>query len=168
MITKNQLIKKLNDSRITFQLHEHEALFTVKDSEKERGSIEGIHTKNLFLKNKKKEYFLFSCEENQLVDLKKLSKSLILGNLSFAKEADLKEYLNISPGSVTPFGLLNDSKNKVNFFLDNSLTQENQINFHPLENTATITMQIKDFINFLLVNKKKVNIFDFNTYTLIK
>ena len=75
MITKNQLIKKLNDSRITFQLHEHEALFTVKDSEKKRGSIEGIHTKNLFLKNKKKEYFLFSCEENQTVDIKKLSKS---------------------------------------------------------------------------------------------
>ena len=48
MITKNQLIKKLNDSRITFQLHEHEALFTVKDSEKKRGGIEGIHTKNLF------------------------------------------------------------------------------------------------------------------------
>ena len=122
MITKNQLIKKLNDSRITFQLHEHEALFTVKDSEKKRGGIEGIHTKNLFLKNKKKEYFLFSCEENQSVDIKKLSKSLVLGNLSFAKEAALKEYLNITPGSVTPFGLLNDIENKVNFFLDNNLT----------------------------------------------
>ena len=168
MITKNQLIKKLNDSRITFQLHEHEALFTVKDSEKNRGSIEGIHTKNLFLKNKKKEYFLFSCEEKQSVDIKKLSKSLVLGNLSFAKEVALKEYLNITPGSVTPFGLLNDIENKVNFFLDNNLTQDDQINFHPLENTATITMQVKDFINFLLENKKKVNIFDFKSYTLIK
>jgi len=167
MITKNQLLKKLKDSQITFQLHEHEALFTVRDSEKKRGSITGIHTKNLFLKNKKREYFLFSCEENRTVDLKKLSKSLVLGNLSFAKEADLKEYLNIAPGSVTPFGLLNDSENKVNFFLDNDLTQNDQVNFHPLENTATITIQIKDFINFLLENKKKVNIFDFKSYALI-
>ena len=102
------------------------------------------------------------------MDIKKLSKSLALGNLSFSKEAALKEYLNITPGSVTPFGLLNDIENKVNFFLDNNLTQDDQINFHPLENTATITMQVKDFINFLLENKKKVNIFDFKSYTLIK
>ena len=168
MITKNQLLQKLNDSQIAFRLHEHEPLFTVSDSEKKRGDIEGVHTKNLFLKNKKREYFLFSCEESQSVDLKKLSKSLVLGNLSFAKEDALKEYLNITPGSVTPFGLLNDIGNKVNFFLDNGLTQDDQINFHALENTATITLQVKDFINFLLEKKKKVNIFDFKSYTLIK
>ena len=52
--------------------------------------------------------------------------------------------------------------------MDNNLTQDDQINFHPLENTATITMQVKDFINFLLENNKKVNIFDFKSYTLIK
>ena len=167
MITKNQLLQKLNDSQVAFQLHEHEPLFTVGDSEKKRGNIKGVHTKNLFLKNKKNKYFLFSCEESRSVDLKKLSKSLVLGNLSFAKEDALKKYLNISPGSVTPFGLLNDSENKVNFFLDNGLTQGDQINFHPLENTATITMQVKDFVNFLLENKKKVNIFDFKSYTLI-
>ena len=116
MITKNQLLQKLNDSQVAFQLHEHEPLFTVRDSEKKRGDIKGVHTKNLFLKNKKNKYFLFSCEESRSVDLKKLSKSLVLGNLSFAKEDALKKYLNISPGSVTPFGLLNDSENKVNFF----------------------------------------------------
>ena len=66
MITKNQLIKKLNDSRITFQLHEHEALFTVRDSEKKRGSIEGIHTKNLFLKNKKRNISYFPAKKNNL------------------------------------------------------------------------------------------------------
>jgi len=168
MITKNQLLQKLNDSQIAFRLHEHEPLFTVSDSEKKRGDVEGAHTKNLFLKNKKEEYFLFSCEESRSVDLKKLSKSLVLGNLSFAKEADLKKYLNTAPGSVTPFGLLNDTENKVNFFLDLGLTQNDQVNFHPLENTATITIQVKDFINFLLENNKKVNIFDFKYYSPIK
>jgi len=168
MITKDKLIKKLSDSQIAFQLHEHEPFFTVNDSEKKRGIIGGVHTKNLFLKNKKNEYFLFSCEEKQFVDLKKLSKTLGLGNLSFAKETALREFLNIAPGSVTPFGLLNDIENKVNFFLDNVLMLSDQINFHPLENTATITIQVKDFINLLIINKKKINIFDFNSYTIIK
>ena len=168
MITKNQLIEKLNNSQIAFQLHEHEPLFTINDSEKKRGDIVGAHTKNLFLKNKKRKYFLFSCEESLSVDLKKISKALSLGNLSFANENTLKEYLNITPGSVTPFGLLNDIDNKVDFFMDNGLLRSNQINFHPLENTTTITLQVKDFINFLLANKKKVNIFDFKSYTLIK
>ena len=63
---------------------------------------------------------------------------------------------------------LNDWDLFLIFFLDNNLTQDEQINFHPLENTATITMQVKDFINFLLENNKKVNIFDFKSYTLIK
>ena len=71
MITKNQLIKKLNDSRITFQLHEHEALFTVKDSEKKGGGIEGIHTKNLFLKNKKKGIFLIFLRRKTICGYKK-------------------------------------------------------------------------------------------------
>ena len=164
--------KKLEDllikENIKYSITSHPAFFTVTESKSFKQNIKGAHTKNLFLKNKKKEYFLFSCEEKQSVDIKKLSKSLVLGNLSFAKEAALKEYLNITPGSVTPFGLLNDIENKVNFFLDNNLTQDDQINFHPLENTATITMQVKDFINFLLENNKKVNIFDFKSYTLIK
>ena len=168
MLNEKTLIEMLNKSGYSYNLYKHKALFSVEESIQKRDQISGVHTKNLFLKNKKKEYFLFSCEENQSVDIKKLSKSLILGNLSFAKEAALKEYLNITPGSVSPFGLLNDIENKVNFFLDNNLTQDDQINFHPLENTATITMQVKDFINFLLENNKKVNIFDFKSYTLIK
>ena len=167
-MNKLDLLTMLSKHNIKYNVYEHPSLHTVEESKKLRGKIEGIHTKNLFLKNKKKEYFLFSCEEKQSVDIKKLSKSLVLGNLSFAKEVALKEYLNITPGSVTPFGLLNDIENKVNFFLDNNLTQDDQINFHPLENTATITMQVKDFINFLLENNKKVNIFDFKSYTLIK
>ena len=168
MIKKKGLIKKLEAAKILYILHEHKPLFTVNDSEKMRGEIQGVHTKNLFLKNKKNEYFLFSCSEHQSINLKKLGKSLVSGNLSFAKKNDLKKYLYVFPGSVTPFGLLNDIENKVNFFLDKNLTQNDKINFHPLINTSTITIKAQDFINFLLENKKKINIFDFNTYILIK
>ena len=76
-------------------------------------------------------------------------------------------YLGVKPGAVTPFGLLND-KNKVVFLFDNKFFKNQIVNFHPLTNTSTIGMKINDFINFLVENKKKVNIYDFNNYSLIK
>ena len=167
MITKNQLLKKLAIEEIPFTEHIHRPLFTVADSEKNRGSIQGSHTKNLFLKNKKNEFFLITCNENASVELKKLGKSLNLGNLSFAKEKKLKEYLGVLPGSVTPFGLLNDEQHKVIFYIDSRLFNENKINFHPLINTSTITLKTNDFINFMVENKKKVNILDLESYSLI-
>ena len=66
MITKDKLIKKLSDSQIAFQLHEHEPFFTVNDSEKKRGIIGGVHTKNLFFKNKKMNIFYFPAKKNNL------------------------------------------------------------------------------------------------------
>ena len=168
MLLKKDLIERLHNSKIQYKLHEHQALHTVKESEQKRGQIEGAHTKNLFLKNKKNEFFLFSCHENRNIDLKTIGKSLKLGNISFAKEKYLIQYLGVKPGSVTPFGLLNDTENIINFYLDEFLLNFNKINFHPLVNTSTITIELKKFINFLVENKKKVNIFNFKTYSLIK
>ena len=85
-ITKEKLLGLLKLYKISFILHEHSALHTVRESEIKRGDIAGLHTKNLFFKNKKNEYFLFSSLENQKIDLKKISKILKLGNISLAKE----------------------------------------------------------------------------------
>ena len=85
MYTPLELIELLNKKNYNITVHQHDALFTVEDSRKLRGKIGGSHSKNLFLKNKKNEFFLLSCEEGDKVDLKKISKSLELGNVSFAK-----------------------------------------------------------------------------------
>ena len=139
-------------------VHKHEALFTVEDSKKLRGSIGGTHSKNLFLKNKKNEFFLLSCEETDKVDLKKISKSLGLGNISFAKQKYLEQYLKIKPGSVSPFALLNDD-GFVNFYLEQTLYESKHVNFHPLINTFTITIKTDRFIEFMIENNKKIHIF---------
>jgi len=167
MYTKHDLLEKLKNDGLDYTIYDHEPLFSVADSVKKRGIIEGAHTKNLFLKNKKNEFFLFSCNEKTQIDLKKLSKAASLGNISFAKEEHLYKYLGVSAGSVTPFGILNDLENKVKFFLDNSLLKETRVNFHPLVNTSTLGLDVVNFVNFLNSNKKKVNIFDFNKYALI-
>ena len=168
MLNLNKLIDKLQESAVLYELHKHQALYTVNDSVEKRGLIKGAHSKNLFLKNKKNQLFLFSCLENTNIELKKLSKSLNIGNISFAKESILKLKLGVEPGSVSPFGLLNDKNHDIEFYLDSNFLQQKTINFHPLVNTATISLSPDSFINFLIENKKKVNIFDFNNYTLIK
>ena len=168
MLTKKNLLKLLDTSQIKYKIYDHDPLFTVKDSEQKRGIVKGAHSKNLFLKNKKNQYFLFSCLENTVVELKKISKSLGLGNLSFANEDSLQKYLGVNPGSVTPFGLLNDEENIVKFFFDYKFLKYEIVNFHPLINTSTIGLSVNRFIDFFLENKKKVNIFDFINNSLIE
>ena len=168
MLSEKKLLTLIEEMGFGFKLYTHEPLSTVEESIKFRGAIEGAHSKNLFLKNKKNQFFLFSCLEDTHINLKKISKSLTLGNVSFANEGYLSSYLGVKPGAVTPFGLLNDIENKVIFFLDSKFFKNQIINFHPLTNTSTISMKIKDFVNFLIENKKKVNIYDFTNYSFIE
>ena len=168
MLGSKEFIKLLSEKDYGYDLHKHEPLFTVDDSNKLRGQIKGSHSKNLFLKNKKNNFFLISCEEFSNINLKKLSKSIGLGNVSFAKEDFLIKLLGIKPGSVTPFALLNDAENKVSFYLEDKLHNSEFINFHPLTNTATITMKCNKFIEFMIENNKKIHIFSSTKEVIVK
>ena len=159
MYNSFKLIERLKKENYNITVHEHDALFTVEDSKKFRGEIEGTHSKNLFLKNKKNKFFLLTCEEADKIDLRRISKSLELGNISFAKEEYLDQYLKITPGSVSPFALLNDENDQVNFYLEQALYESKFVNFHPLINTFTITIETKRFIEFMIENNKKIHIF---------
>ncbi len=168
MLTKTDLFELLSVENKDFQIHDHDPLFTVEDSEKLRGEIKGAHTKNLFLKNKKNNFFLFSCDENAKVDLKLFSKSIDAKNLSFANASYLEEFLAIKPGSVSPFALLNDVDGIVKFYLDEKLFKSEIINFHPLINTTTISIKTSKFVEFLLEKNKKIHIFSLDSYSIVK
>ena len=168
MINSTEFIEFIKRSKYNFKIHEHAGLHTVEDSKKLRGKIKGTHTKNLFLKNKKNNFFLFSCDENAKVDLKQFSKSIDAKNLSFANAEYLEQFLGIKPGSVSPFALLNDKDNVVEFYLDEKLFNSEIINFHPLINTTTISIKTSEFINFLLENNKKIHIFSLDSYSIVK
>jgi Ala-tRNA(Pro) deacylase len=159
MYNSLELIELLKKRKYEIEVHQHDALFTVEDSKKLRGKIDGAHSKNLFLKNKKNKFFLLTCEEADKIDLKKVSKLLGLGNTSFAKEEYLNQYLKIKPGSVSPFALLNDRDKQVDFYLEKSLYESKFVNFHPLINTFTITIETNRFIEFMIENDKKIHIF---------
>ena len=168
MIKKSDLIEMLLKKEILLTQHEHAALFSVEDSKEKRGIIDGAHTKNLFLKNKKNYFCLFSCEEKSQVDLKNFSKSINAGNLSFAKREYLNKFMGIEPGSVSPYGLLNDISNAIEFFLEYKLYKSEKINFHPLLNNSTVTLKTPDFIKFMVENNKKITIFSLEKYEIIE
>ena len=168
MLGSKEFLMLLKEKGYDFDLHKHEALFTVDDSNKLRGQIKGSHSKNLFLKNKKNKFYLISCEEFTDINLKKFSKSLGLGNISFVKEEYLIKLLGIKPGSVTPFSLLNNNENTIDFYLEDKLLNSEYVNFHPLTNTATVTMKSGKFIEFMIENNKKIHIFSLTEEVVIK
>ena len=160
MIFKNDLIRILNDHGFEYFLEEHAPLFTVEDSKSLRGQIEGAHSKNLFLKDAKANFFLISIEESASIDLKKTMQQIQSKKLSFAKPEYLQDILGIEPGSVSPFALLNDTKKQVKFYLDRSFLDSETVNFHPLINTATVNISPQNLIELIEKYHNPVNYID--------
>ena len=160
MIFKDDLIRILNDHGFEYFLEEHAPLFTVEDSKSLRGQIEGAHSKNLFLKDAKANFFLISIEESASIDLKKTMQQIQSKKLSFAKPEYLQDILGIEPGSVSPFALLNDTKKQVKFYLDRSFLDSETVNFHPLINTATVNISPQNLVELIEKYHNPVNYID--------
>lgn len=134
---------------IAFTNHTHAPVMTVEQSRALRGDISGLHAKNLFLKDKKGGFWLVAAEESQTVDLKVLRKQLGVANLSFAPPATLMEVLGVTPGTVTPFSVLNDRAGRARVVLDRALAEAHEANFHPLDNAQTTTLGGAELVRFL-------------------
>lgn len=147
---KQRVYDALNKLSIKYEVVEHEPVYTMEDMDRLGLAQKGTLCKNLFLRDSKgKRHFLVTCPEEKKVDLKSLGKSLGAGNLSFASEDRLEKYLGLKQGSVTPFGLMNDTEHAVEFFIDKDLSRCKSMGIHPLENTATVFLSLKDLDKFL-------------------
>ncbi len=135
---------------ISWEMHEHPALYTVDQARKHWEHIPGGHAKNLFLRNKRgNRHLLVVLEHDTPFDIKAFGNQIGAGNLSFASAERLATWLGVEPGSVTPFGLINDGENHVEVFVDRRLFDYDKVNFHPNVNTATVTIASADFRRFL-------------------
>jgi Ala-tRNA(Pro) deacylase len=140
----------LDELKIPFQKYEHPAVYTVAEAEKYDIQIDAGMTKNLFLRNKKGDkYFLVVMEGKKRADLKELGLMLDEPKLSFASPEKMSEYLGLTPGSVSPFGLINDSGKVVKVLVDKALMTYDRLGFHPNVNTATLAINTNDFKRFL-------------------
>lgn len=148
--TFDELMQFIGDLGIKVSTIRHDAVFTVAEAQELRGEIAGAHTKNLFLKDKKDNFFLLTVDEEAQVDLKTIHTKIgAASRVSFGKPEKLLEYLGLTPGAVSVLGAINDTGHRIKIVLDVSLMTHATINAHPLTNDATTSIRPDDLLKFL-------------------
>ena len=169
---KTEKVEKfLNEHGISFHTHHHPPLPTIEMALEYWKEIDSTHCKNLFFRNHKgNRHYLVVFECHKELGIHSLEKSLKQGKLSFASQERMERCLGLLPGSVSPFGLINDMNlvdqdgkpaegvaakelfengHRVKLFLDEDLKTAEKVSFHPCDNTASTVIDNKDFIRFL-------------------
>jgi Ala-tRNA(Pro) deacylase len=149
MLQRPDLIAFFDAHGVDHATTDHEAVFRVGEGEGIKDGIPGAHTKNLFLKDAKGRLWLISAKDDTAIDLKRLHPVIGSARLSFGSAELMQETLGVTPGSVTAFALINDTERRVTFVLDKALADAEQVNFHPLTNTATTTVSQAGMRGFL-------------------
>lgn len=146
----DQLLALLSDLGIPFTRFDHKAVFTCEESEGLAAPIPGAHTKQLLMRSKKKDkHVLAIVMHDKQVDTKALAKEYGAQSFSFASPETLLELLGVTPGSVTPFGLTHDKAKIVDVIVDEDAWNTGLLRFHPMINTATLTIDREGFEKFL-------------------
>ena len=144
---------------IRYQRHEHPAVFNAEDAAKFWDPIPGVQCKNLFLRNKKgNHHYLVVVEISKRADLKEIVKLVGDDRLSFGSPDRLMAELGLTPGSVSPFGLLNDEDGSVRVLLDQDLRGADRLIFHPNINTASVVVSWTDLERFLATRRNTVRV----------
>ncbi|MDP6342847.1 MAG: prolyl-tRNA synthetase associated domain-containing protein [Alphaproteobacteria bacterium] len=145
----DDLFRRLDELGIAVETMEHQPLFTVADGVALHHRLPGGHSKNLYMRDKKKRNWLVVTLADKDIDLKRLPEVIGASRLSFGSAERLMEFLGVEPGSVTPFALINDPEQRVEVVLDAALLEQQPLNFHPLVNTMTSAISADDLLRFI-------------------
>src|SRR3954469_14547066 len=145
-----QVYEALDALRIAYEKYEHPPVFTSEEAAEHLGPIEATQVKNLFLRHKKgNRQYLVILEIGKPADLRELVKIIGDDRFSFGSPERLMETLGVTPGSVSPFGLLHPGSTEVRVIVDLDLRSAERLIFHPNLNTASVTISVADFERFL-------------------
>ncbi len=155
-MNKAEIYRFLTEHKISYEVTEHEAVYSMDELSSVELPYPEWDAKNLFVRDDKKQnYYLITVRGNKRVNLKEFRKAHGLRNLSFASPDDLMKIMGLVPGSVSPLGLLNDDERRVHFFLDDDFSG-NLIGIHPNDNTATVWLQTDDLIKLIAEHGNEV------------
>ena len=147
---EQEVYERLAALGIPFERYEHPPVATAAEADTYWARIDATHCKNLFLRNQKGDrHYLVILVHTKRADLRAVAGQIGDGKLSFASPERLMTYLGVTPGSVSPLGLIHDRGTHVRLFLDRQLKYTPRISFHPNINTATLTMTFADFERFV-------------------
>ena len=151
---ESEKIKKvlafLDERGFVYDWYEHPEAPTIAIAKAHWRQDGSKHCKNLFFRNHKgNRHYLVVLDCEQDLDIHDLEQRLHQGKLSFASPPRMEKYLGITPGSVSPFGLINDTENHVHLFLDANLQKYNLYSFHPNDNRATVVISKDEFSRYL-------------------
>ena len=144
------VLARLERLAIPFDRYEHPPISTGHEGLEHWAGIEAVHCKNLFLRNQKgTRHYLVILAVTKRADLRSVADQIGDGKLSFASAERLMKYFGVTPGSVSPFGLIHDTDHHVRVFLDRELKTAETISFHPNINTRTVVLAFADFERYL-------------------
>jgi Ala-tRNA(Pro) deacylase len=147
---QEELYELLSKLDIPYEYHEHPPLATIEDAKIHWADYNSGRCKNIFFRNHKGDrHYLVILEHLRQLNIRDLEKRLKQGKLTFASDQRLKKYLGVEPGSVTPFGLINDHERHVHVFIDEKLAEFDRLTFHPNINTASLVVSKTDLLRFL-------------------
>lgn len=147
--TPTDLFVRLTELNISTTTLDHPPVHTAEELAAHVGHLPGVNVRNLFFADAKKRMWLVVVPFDLPLDLKKLADVIGAGRLSFGSPDRLMRVLGVTPGSVTPFAVINDREGVVQLILDAGMMEAEVINAHPLINTMTTTIKADDLLRFV-------------------
>lgn len=150
MERRDKVFGWLDEHGIKYTWYEHPEAPTIEIAQQYWRTDGSKHCKNLFFRNHKgNRHYLVVFDSLQSMAIHDLEKSLHQGKLSFASPERMDKWLGLRPGSVSPFGLINDNENHVHLFLDETLREQKSLSFHPNDNRFTVVISREEFAKYL-------------------
>ena len=158
-MNKADVYAYLNEKNINYEITEHNAVYNMSELSDVLLPHPDADAKNLFVRDdKKNNYYLITVKGDKRVNLKDFRRANLTRPLTFASPEDLMDIMGLIPGAVTPFGILNDSENKVSFFIDEEFfSGSGLIGVHPNDNTATVWLSANDLISIINEHSNEVH-----------
>ena len=145
-----QVANKLQELGITYDVVEHPPAFTTEQADSYIEGLEGVRTKSMFLTNKKKtQYYLLVMDDHKSLDMDDFKEQVGANRIRMASADSLAEKMNLSAGTVSPFGLLNNAEKDIQVYFDKDILSEEIMTFHPNTNEKTIFIKTQDLFRFL-------------------
>ena len=152
---------KLDELDIEFKIVEHPPALTTEEADKFIEGHEGVRTKSMFLTDRKKRnFYLVILDDYKRLDMDLFKDIVLEKKIKMASENSLMEKMKLPAGTVSPFGLLNNEDHDIKFFMDEEISDQEIMTFHPNTNEKTLFIKTKDLYKFLDNIGYEVNIIE--------